>query len=107
VSGKPLPRALDQAYARSPHFVGRRIGSEYVLVPLAARGADLDSILNLNHVAAFVWERLDGQRSGRLIVAAIVMQFQVEGPQAAADYAELVDTLLELRAIVPAGQGGR
>jgi hypothetical protein len=103
VSGRSLPRALHQAYARSPRFVGRRIGDEYVLVPLAGRGADLDSILNLNRVAAFVWEKLDGRRSGRVIVTAIVKQFWVERPQAAADYAELVDTLLELKAILPAG----
>jgi hypothetical protein len=107
VSRKPLPRALHQVYVRSPNFVGRRIGDEYVLVPLVARGADLDSILNLNRVAASIWEWFDGQRSGRMIVAAIVKQFRVERPQAAADYAELLDTLLELRAIVPAGPGGR
>jgi hypothetical protein len=52
-------------FGRAPaRMVGRRIGDEYVLVPLAGRGADLDSILNLNSVAAFVWEQLDGSRSG-------------------------------------------
>jgi hypothetical protein len=107
VSRKPLPRALHQVYARSPRFVGRPIGGEYVLVPLAARGADLDSILNLNRVAAFVWEQFDSQRSGRMIVTAIVKQFRVERPQAAADYAELVDTLLGLKAIETASPGER
>jgi len=101
VSRLPLPRALHQVYARSPRVVGRQIGDEYVLVPLVARGADLDSILNLNRVAAFIWGRFDGRRSGRVIVAAIGKQFQVERPQAAADYAEFVETLLAVAAIEP------
>jgi len=88
-------------------MVGRRIGDEYVLVPLAGRGADLDSILNLSRVAAFVWEMLDGTRTGTEVVDAVVERFDVGRRRAEADYLELVDTLLELRAIVPATPGGR
>ena len=107
MSRLPLPRALHQVYARSPRVVGRQIGDEYVLVPLDARGADLDSILNLNRVAAFIWGEFDGRRSGRVIVAATWKQFQVERPQAAADYAELVEALLALAAIEPVTTGER
>jgi hypothetical protein len=80
-------------------MVGRKIGSEYVLVPLAERGADLDSILNLNTVAAFVWEQLDGSRSGQDVVAAVVARFEVDEPRARHDYLELVETLEQLGAI--------
>jgi methyltransferase-like protein len=78
-----------------------------VLVPLAGRGADLDSILNLNLVAAFIWEQLDGVRTGDVIVEAVVERFDVERARAEADTLELLDTLLELKAIVPAEPGGR
>ena len=105
MSRLPLHRALHQVYARSPRVVGRQIGDEYVLVPLVARGADLDSILNLNRVAAFIWGEFDGRRSGRVIVAATWKQFQVERPQAAADYAELVEALLAVAAIEPVASG--
>jgi hypothetical protein len=88
-------------------MVGRRIGEEYVLVPLAGRGADLDSILNLNRVAAFVWEQLDGTRTGKDVVDAVVARFEVGRGLAEKDTLELLDTLLELRAIVPASPGGR
>lgn len=96
---------LEETWARSERMVGRRIGDEYVLVPLAGRGADLDSILNLNRLAAFVWEQLDGARTGAGVVDAVVERFDVERKRAEADYLELLDTLLELRAIVPAGSG--
>jgi hypothetical protein len=86
-------------------MVGRRIGDEYVLVPLAGRGADLDSILNLNRVAAFVWEQLDGRRTGASIVDAVVDRFEVERERAQADVLELLETLVAVKAIVPAGEG--
>jgi len=94
---------LEETWARAERMVGRRIGDEYVVVPLAGRGADLDSILNLNRVAAFVWEQLDGTRTGAAVVDAVVERFDVERERAEADTLELLDTLLELRAIVPAG----
>jgi methyltransferase-like protein len=80
-------------------MVGRRIGDEHVLVPLAGRGADLDSILNLNHVAVFVWEQLDGERSGSDVVEAVIGHFDVERARAEQDYLELLDTLVEVDAV--------
>ena len=35
---------LEEAWARAERMVGRRIGDEYVLMPLAGRGADLDRV---------------------------------------------------------------
>ncbi len=98
---------LEETWARSANMVGRRIGDEYVLVPLAGRGADLDSILNLNRVAAFVWEQVDGTRTGAALVAAVVARFDVEPERAERDTLELLDTLLELKAILPMSPGGR
>ena len=83
-------------------MVGRRIGDEYVLVPLAGRGADLDSILNLNRVAAFIWEQLDGTRSGSDIVDALVSRFEVDTREAEADYLDLLTKLHGLKAVVSA-----
>lgn len=103
---RAAPRRLSDSWARSPRMVGRRIGDEYVLVPLAGRGADLDSILNLNRVAAFVWEQLDGQRNGSQVVEAVIARFDVERARAERDYAELIDTLVELDAIAPAARRG-
>ncbi len=97
---------LAEAWARSPRMVGRRIGDEYVLVPLAGRGADLDSILNLNRVAAFVWERLDGETSGGDVVAAVLERFDVERARAEQDYLELIDTLVEVGAVASARRRG-
>ena len=98
---------LEEVWTRSERMVSRRIGEEYVLVPLVGRGADLDSILNLNRVATFVWERLDGTRTVASIVDAVVERFDVERERAEADTLELLDTLVSVEAIVPASPGGR
>lgn len=97
------PVTLREIYAHSPRVVGRRIGDEFVLVPLAGRGVDIDSILNLNKVGAFIWEQLDGTRTGAEVVEALVKKFEVEPPEAEKDYLEFLTTLRGLKAAVPAG----
>lgn len=99
--------ALESRFARSERMVGRRIGDAYVIVPIDGHGADLDTVLNLNRVAAFVWEQLDGERSGAGVVDAVVSRFDVDRAQAAADYLELLGTLLELGAVVPSRGSAR
>ena len=99
------PSTLDTAYGRSTRVVGRRIGDEYVLVPLAGRGADLDAILNLNRVGAFIWERLDGVKTGTDVVSALVDRFDVGRSEAEVDYLDFLTTLRELKAVVTVGGG--
>jgi hypothetical protein len=98
--------SLAAAFARSPHLSGRKVGDAFVVVAVDERGADLDSVLGLNRVAAFVWERLDGEATGAEVVDAVVARFDVERERAAADYLELVGALVERGAVVPAGGPG-
>jgi hypothetical protein len=91
---------LAQSWVRSERIVARRIGDDVVLVPLAGRGADIDSIYSLNRVAAFVWEALAPGKSGDAVVDALVARFEVDRERAAADYLELVDTLRDVGAVV-------
>ena len=99
------PSRLEDVYAHSPRVVGRRIGDEFVLVPLAGRGADIDSILNLNKVGAFIWEQLDGTRTGAAVVDALVKRFEVDRGQAEEDYLAFLTKLRGLKAAVPAPGG--
>ena len=98
----PAGPSLDEVFVRSERMVGRRIADEYVLVPIAGRGADVDGIYNLNRLGAFIWERLDGKSDGAAIVQAIVARFEVDADRAARDYREFVARLRSIRAVVPA-----
>jgi hypothetical protein len=98
--------ALESVFARSERMAGRTVGDAYVIVRTEeGQGADLDHVLNLNRVAAFVWEQIDGERSGARVVDAVVSRFDVDRERASADYLELVGTLLALGALVPVHAG--
>ena len=88
-----------EVYARAERMVGRRIADEFILVPIVGHGAEVDSIFNLNHVGAFIWERLDGTNSGAAIVRALVERYEVTRKRAEADYQDFVDKLLSINAI--------
>jgi hypothetical protein len=97
------PSRLDAAYGRSPRVVGRRVGDDYVLVPLAGQGADVDSVLSLNRVGAFIWEQLDGARTGNDVVGALVDRFEVDRREAEGDYLDFLTMLRRLEAVVAVG----
>ncbi len=92
---------LEEAWARSGRVTARQVGERTVLVTLAGDGVDLDGALDLNRVAAFIWERLDGARSVASIVDAVVERFEVERGRAETDALELVDALRARQAVVP------
>ena len=75
------------------------MSGEPILVPLASRGADIDSVFNLNPTGAFVWERIDGCRTGAEIATLMAGDFQVSYDQASADCTEFLGQLLQLKAI--------
>jgi hypothetical protein len=91
--------ALSDVFERSERVVGRRLADEYILVPIVGRGADVDSIFNLNRVGALIWEKLDGRTSGEAVVEAIVERFDVDAARAAEDYAEFVAKLVSVDAV--------
>lgn len=95
--------SLEHVFARSARMVGRQVADEFILVPLVGRGADVDSILNLNRVGTFIWETIDGRRDGAAVVAALVERFEVDQDRAARDYLEFVSKLVSLHALEPVG----
>jgi hypothetical protein len=80
-------------------MVGRKVANEFILVPLVGRGADVDAVLNLNRVGAFIWERIDGERDGGAVVDLLMERFDVDRARACADYLEFVAKLLSVHAL--------
>ena len=91
--------SLDDAFARSERMVARRIADEFVLVPIVGHGAQVDSIYNLNRAGAFIWEQLDGRRSGTQIVEALMSRFEVDRRTAEEDYGVFIAKLLSIGAV--------
>lgn len=75
------------------------VAGEHILVPLASRGAEIDSIFNLNPTGTFIWEKIDGQRTLGEIASLVASDFGVGVSRAEADCEEFAAQLLEVRAI--------
>ena len=76
---------LDKIYKKNENFVFRKIENETILVPIKDNVGDMGSIYNLNEVAAFVWEQLDGKKSLRDIKHCLSEEYEVTGEEAEDD----------------------
>ena len=91
---------LQKKYKRNENFVYRKIQDETILVPIKDNVGDMESIYNLNEVAAFIWEQLDGEKTLLDIRNMIVEEFEVSPEQAQADLCDFVSQLKEVNAMV-------
>ena len=92
-------QALDQRWHRDENFVYRKIESETILVPIRDNVGDMSCIYNLNKVGAFVWERLDGNRTLSEVIDLIIAEFDVTAQEVESDVHEFVGELQEIDAI--------
>ena len=91
---------LEKVYNRSDSVVSRKIGDEFILVPIRQDVGDLESIYTLNETAARIWELIDGKTRVREIQERIVDEFDVEPQQAEQDLKEHLAQLEGIQAII-------
>ena len=96
-------QTLDRVYQKNQNFVFRQIDDETILVPIKDSVGDLGAIYNLNQVAAFVWQHLDGKKTLQAIKHMMTDEFEVSDPDAEQDLAEFVGQLQKIDAILPKG----
>jgi len=89
VSEKRVTRHLDG----KRRFVTRRIGSETIIVPVAGRVGDLESVYTLNEIATRIWELLDSPHSAAEIAKRLAADYDTSERQLAADVAEFLEVL--------------
>jgi hypothetical protein len=92
---------LDACFARMGEFVARNIAGETILVPVRGRKGDLDAIYNLNEVAGFIWNSIDGQTTVRQLVGAVCSEFDVAHATAEAETLKFVAALQDAGLIEP------
>ncbi len=80
---------------KSKHVVFRKIQDEYILVPMVASAADVESIFNLNETGAAVWERVDGTKKISDIVEEIKAEYESEDNQIENDVVAFVREMVE------------
>ena len=82
-----------KTYQRKSNFISRNIAGETLLVPLAGKIADLQRVIALNAVGAFIWAQLETPRTLDGIAAALVSAFAVDMDTARRDAMEFFGQL--------------
>jgi methyltransferase-like protein len=100
--GKTTMNELDRVYQKNQNFVFRQIDDETLLVPIKDSVGDMGAIYNLNSVAAFVWQHLDGHKTLQDIKGMLTDEFEVSDPIAEQDLTEFVAELENIDAVFPA-----
>ncbi len=91
---------LGRVFKKSDDIVFRKIGDEYLLVPIRQGVGDLESIYTLNETAALIWDLLDGKAKGTEIRDKITEEFDVTPEQAETDLVYHLKELASIKAIV-------
>jgi|GEM_PF-158915 len=81
---------LTRCFIKTESIVSRKIGEEFILVPMRKRPGEVESVYTLNEVAARIWELTDGSRSVAQVRDAIVAEFEVRPEEAEKDVIELL-----------------
>jgi hypothetical protein len=85
--------ARDISFTKSDDLMTRNIAGEALIVPIKGRVGDLSAIYTLNDVGARIWQMIDGRMSLNQIIEAISDEYDVTKEEAAADVAELLDSM--------------
>jgi hypothetical protein len=66
---------LSQVYERSRDVVVQQVGEDAILVPSWSSGDGPACIYRLNPVGAFLWNRIDGERTVTDLATAVCQEF--------------------------------
>jgi hypothetical protein len=91
---------LEKVYKKSDSIVSRKIGDEFILVPIKQDVGDLESIYTLNETAARIWELIDGKIKVRDIKERIVQEFEITPTEAERDLIQHLQQLEGIKAII-------
>lgn len=97
----PSAGTLDACFAKKGEFVARNIAGETIVVPVRGQKGDLDAIYNLNEVAGYIWNRIDGTTTVRQLVGAVCSEFDIGRETAEDDTLQFVAALQDTGLIVP------
>ena len=86
---------LNSTFSHSASIVAKKMGNEYVLVPIANNIADMNSVFTLNETGVFIWEHIDGKRNIKEIISAVVEKYNVDETTAKNDVTAFIEKIKE------------
>ena len=89
---------LDVQFETHPSIVTRKVAGEVILVPVSGR-IEEPCLYTLSETAAFLWEQLNGKKTGQDLARALESNFEVEKAQADTDVQIFLEQLQTINAI--------
>ncbi|MCL4531840.1 MAG: PqqD family protein [Actinobacteria bacterium] len=89
----------EQSYKRIPNMVARRIGDEFVILPVRNNVGDLACLYSLNEVRAFVWECIDVGQAMPSPVDAMCGEFEAEKSEIKRDLWDFIGEMEQIGAV--------
>lgn len=80
-------------------FVAREVAGEYILVPVGKTTLDMNGMMTLNEVGAFLWEHLPTAENEAALVDAVLVEYEAERSEVEKDVSEFLSKLRELKII--------
>lgn len=71
-------------------FILRNIADEYIVVPVGEKNFNLNGIINLNEVAAFLWENMQSAITKEGLVKKLLENYDVSEKNAELDVEEFI-----------------
>ncbi len=86
---------FSKVYCKSERFVEKGIGNEKVLVPLTDNVADMNHVLTLNEVGAFLFDQIDGEKSVEEILILLLDEYEVTKEVAQKDIEQFISSTVD------------
>ena len=91
---------LDAVYAPSEDIVARAIEGELIIVPLVAGIGDLeDELYTLNETGKAIWDRLDGKKKLKEVLAELSTEFEAPAGEIEKDLIGLLEELVRRKIV--------
>jgi len=84
---------LKSILSHSPSVVTRKTGNEYVLVPITNNIADMNSVYTLNETGAFIWEKINGEKSIEKIIMELTEEYDIDNKTAESDVFSFIENM--------------
>ena len=93
--------SLEGLYRPSEDIVARDIEGELIIVPLVSGIGDLeDELYTLNETGKAIWDRLDGKKKLKEVLAELSAEFEAPVGEIEKDLTGLVEELLRRKILV-------
>lgn len=77
----------------SKEFVLREIAGNYIVVPFGENAVSFKAMITLNKTGAFLWKKLEEERTEEELLAAILEEYDIDYETAKADITQFIERL--------------